>query len=182
VRFRELDQCRAQRPKARRQCVDRIAQPQPQVGRDLVVARACRVQLFAGIADQCHEPLLDREMHVLVFAAPREFASLDLAPDGGETALDGGEICGRQHVHACQHACVRERARDVHQPEPAIEIDRGVETLHALGERFAEATRPRRSLGSGSALLVAGLVSGHYLPRRRLFPTIAGRKRWAVAA
>jgi hypothetical protein len=45
--------------------VDSGAQPQPHVGRHLVVARAAGVQPFARFADQFRETLLDIEMHVL---------------------------------------------------------------------------------------------------------------------
>jgi hypothetical protein len=58
--------------------VDRVAQPEPDVGGHLVVARAAGVQALAGIADKRGEALLDVEMHILVIEIPVELAGLDL--------------------------------------------------------------------------------------------------------
>ena len=55
--------------------VDRVAQPQPHVGRDLVVARAAGVQALAGIADQRGQARLDVEVHVLEVERPGERAA-----------------------------------------------------------------------------------------------------------
>ena len=47
------------------QLIDLVAQPQAQVGRHLVVARARGMQPLARIADERGEASLDVEMHVL---------------------------------------------------------------------------------------------------------------------
>ena len=59
--------------------VDLVAQPQAQVGRDLVVARARGVQALAGVADQRGEAALDVEVHVLGVERPAEAPGVDLA-------------------------------------------------------------------------------------------------------
>ena len=50
--------------------VDRVAHPEPEIGRHLVVARARRVQPPGGVADQLLQPRLD--VHVDVFERARE--------------------------------------------------------------------------------------------------------------
>ena len=63
------------------EAVDRAAHPQPEIGRDLVVARARRVQPPGRRADQLGEPRLDVEVDVLVRLAEDEGAGFDLGPD-----------------------------------------------------------------------------------------------------
>ncbi len=58
--------------------VDCIAHEQPEVGRDLIVARARRVQPAGGRTDQFAEPALDIHMNVLQRAFELEFARFDL--------------------------------------------------------------------------------------------------------
>jgi hypothetical protein len=58
--------------------VDLVAQPQPHVGGDLVVARAAGVQPLAGVADQLGQAGLDVQVHVLQVELPVEAAGLDL--------------------------------------------------------------------------------------------------------
>ena len=54
--------------------VERVADEQPEVGRDLVVARARGVQASRRRADQFAEPALDIHMNVLERALERERA------------------------------------------------------------------------------------------------------------
>ena len=56
MRFREPDQGPLQRHELFVEAVDRIAHPEPQVGRDLIVAAACGVEAARGIADQLAQP------------------------------------------------------------------------------------------------------------------------------
>ena len=58
--------------------VDRVAHPEPKIGRDLVVARAGGVQPPGRRPDQFGEPALDVHVDVLERALERELAGLDL--------------------------------------------------------------------------------------------------------
>jgi hypothetical protein len=58
--------------------VDRIADPQPEVGGDLIVARARGMQPSGSRPDQFVEPALDVHMDVLERALELEFARFDL--------------------------------------------------------------------------------------------------------
>jgi hypothetical protein len=62
--FGQIDQGGLQGKQQRADIVDRLAQPQPDIGCHLVIARAGGVQAFAGIADQFGQTLLDIQMHV----------------------------------------------------------------------------------------------------------------------
>jgi hypothetical protein len=58
--------------------VDRVADPQPKVGRDLIVTRARRMQPTGRRPDQFAEPALDVHMDVLERALELELARFDL--------------------------------------------------------------------------------------------------------
>ena len=65
-----------------------VAQPEADVGGDLVVAGAGGVQALAGIAHQFGEALLDVEVYVLEVERPFEAAGGDLLTNGCKTTLD----------------------------------------------------------------------------------------------
>ncbi len=182
VLLREVDERDPKRAQAHDQCIDGTAQPQPRVGRDLVVARARRVQPLAGITGELRQPHLDVHVHVFERALPDEFAALDLALYLLQATLDGGEIGGGEDAGGREHARMRKRSGNVDGGQAAVGVDRCVKALHALGHRFAEAPRPGALGRCASIWLVAGRVFGHSLPRRRLFPTIAGRRSSVHAA
>ena len=58
-----------------------VADPEPEIHRHLVVARACRVQPSGGRADVGGEPRLDVHVDVLERALEGEAAALDFATD-----------------------------------------------------------------------------------------------------
>ena len=69
---------RAGRPPARVDGVDGRADPQAEIGRDLVVARACGVQPSGRRPDQLGEAALHVHVDVLERTLELEFAALDL--------------------------------------------------------------------------------------------------------
>ena len=58
--------------------VDAVAHPEPEVGRDLIVARARGVQPPGRRANQLGEPALDIHVNVLKLALELELAGADL--------------------------------------------------------------------------------------------------------
>ena len=78
VSIGQLDQRMLQPIDAAYDLIDFATQPQPSVGRDLVVARAAGVQTLAGFADQLRQTPLDVQMNVFEFDAPFELIALDL--------------------------------------------------------------------------------------------------------
>ena len=65
----------------RRQAVDRVAHPQAEIGRHLVVAAARGVQPAAGLADALGQAGLDVHVDVFQRGIEREAAGLDLVRD-----------------------------------------------------------------------------------------------------
>ena len=77
-----------QRTQQGQDLVGGVTQPQADVGGDLVVARAGRVQALAGVADQLGQALLDVEVDILQIQRPLEAAGGDLLTNGCKTTLD----------------------------------------------------------------------------------------------
>ena len=142
VSIGQLDQSMLQPIDAAHDVIDFAAQPQPRVGRDLIVARAAGVQALAGVADQIGQALLDIQMNVFEFDAPFELIALDLFANLLQAALDVRQIDCADDAALMQHRCVRERALDVCERESAIEADRCRVTQHEIRHRFVESARP----------------------------------------
>ena len=70
----KIVQCRVDR-------VERVADPEAEIERHLVVARARRMEPSCGLADDLGEARLDVHMDVLQGAGEREGAGLDFARD-----------------------------------------------------------------------------------------------------
>jgi hypothetical protein len=139
-----VDQRRLQVGKHRLQAVDRVAHPQADIERDLVVARARRVQAPAGRADEVGQPALDVEMDVLELGRELEAAGLDLLAHPGQPSLDGAAVLGREDALGDQHVAVGDRARDILRVEPAVEPDGGVDLLHDFRRAELVAAAPHR--------------------------------------
>jgi len=156
--------------------VDRIAHPQPEIGRHLVVARARRVQSPAGIADALDQARLDVHVDVFQRLGEREFFPADLGRDVPEPALDRGCVLGRQNPDLRQHRRVRERGLDVLPPHLAVEADRRIYRLHDRRGSGSEATAPL-CVGVGFVLVRRLSHERHSIMqpmRRRAILTAAG--------
>src|SRR5690606_20271454 len=68
--------------------VDLVAQPQADIGGDLVVARTARVQALARVADQFDQALFDVEVDIFQVQRPSEAARADFFKDLLHAALD----------------------------------------------------------------------------------------------
>ena len=93
--------------------VDAVAQPQPHIGGDLIVARARRVQLLARFADEFGEPRLDVHVDVFERFAPDELAALDFAANARQAAHDGAMFGSFEHADVAQHVGMSDGAEDV---------------------------------------------------------------------
>jgi hypothetical protein len=126
------------------------------VGRDLVVARASRVELSADGPDDLDQAPLDRHVDVLVLERDGEGVVLDLAADLLEAALDLREVLGADDLAAREHARMRERLRDVIGRQAPVEVDRRVERpedrVLGLGEaRHGAGVYERAAVGRPAA-------------------------------
>ena len=126
----------------REDAVDRVAQPQADVGGDLVVAAAAGVQAFAGVAHQLRQARLDVQVHVFQRQLPFKRAALDFGADGAHPALDGGVIELGNDALGGQHFGVRQAALDVGRGQPLVEEHAGGVALHQLAHGFAEQGGP----------------------------------------
>ena len=63
------------------EAVDRIAQPQPQIGCDLVIARPRGMKAPRHRPDQLSEARLDVHVNVFVFGAEHKAAAFNFRPD-----------------------------------------------------------------------------------------------------
>jgi hypothetical protein len=73
----QVDQRRTELAEQHQDVVDGVAQPEADVGGDLVVARTAGVQALAGVANQRGQALLDVEVHVFEVELPFEAAGFD---------------------------------------------------------------------------------------------------------
>ncbi|CFL96659.1 Uncharacterised protein [Bordetella pertussis] len=148
------------------QGVDFVAQPQADVGGDLVVARAAGVQALAGVAHELHQALLDVQVHVFQVQQPLERAGVDLREDLLHAALDVGQVLGRDDALRGQHVGVRQRAADVVARHALVEIDRGRVAFDEVGNGFRETGGPRLRLVGELVLAGVGSIchdAGNYI-------------------
>ena len=115
---------------ARIEPVDGVAHPQPEVGRDLVVARARGVQPPGRRPDQLGEPRLD--VHMDVFQRPLELepAALHLRQDRVQAGNDRLGVGRRNNALMSQHLGVGPACRDVLAKQLAVDVDRGIYVRH----------------------------------------------------
>ena len=138
----ESDQRRLQPRELGVDAVDLGAQPQPDVGGDLVVARAPRVQFLAGDTYALRKACLDVHVHVLERHAPGEAIALDFLAYLREASANRAELLVGEHPGADQHLGMRQRSADVVQRKALVEGHRGGEALDEGVGALAEAASP----------------------------------------
>ncbi len=124
--------------------VDRVAHPEAEIDRDLVVAGARGVQPAGRRSDDLGKAAFHVHMDVFERARERERARLDFAFDLGETLGDSLGVGGFDDALAREHGEMGLGASDVLGGELAVEIDRGVDLLHRLGRTPGEPAAPHR--------------------------------------
>jgi len=117
-----LHERRLQTADGKAQFHDFLAQPQPHVQRDLIVARAAGVELGPGRL-AAGQGVLNVHVDILQILAPDEFAGDDFPGDGGEALFDGARLAGVEHADFFQHGGMGQRAEDVVFPEPPVKGD-----------------------------------------------------------
>ena len=114
--------------------VDLVADPEPEVGRDLVVAAAAGVELAADVADAVDEGPLDVHVDVFQLLAELELAGGDFVADLLQAGDDLVPLVVGEDAHFGEHVGVGDRAADIVGVEPAVEA-------HAFGELLDTAVR-----------------------------------------
>ena len=113
-----------------------VAQIQPQVERDLIVARTPGMQLAPGLANQRDQPALDREMDVFIGNVEFEDAALDLIFDTLESADDRTHFAGLEQADLREHLRMRDRSANIVPKKPPVERQRRGECFD-LGQTAA---------------------------------------------
>ena len=162
VGARDLDQRAAQSAHERDHCADFVAQIEPQIERDLIVARSRGMQFAARGPDFFDQPALDREMDILVGDVEAKMPGTDLALDSAETRSDLARFRRGDQANLREHLRVRDRTENIVAVEPPIERQRRAEGFD-LGQ-------PRNLEASANEILAA-IGGGHswrgFLGRRR---------------
>ena len=128
----------ARRCRLRRQGVDHggdgalqprypAAQIEPQIQRDLFVARTAGVQAAAGVADPFHQLALHETVHVFVVARDERRVRARLVEERRQRPLERVRVTGGQHAGVPQRAPPRDAAGDVVFEQTAIETEGGAE-------------------------------------------------------
>ena len=105
VLFAQLNQGALERAKFPGDLQDFLSQPEPQIQRDLIVARAPGMQLRArGHAAR----QLRFEVHVDVFQLPppAEFSGLDFSGDAVQPVQNGPQLGAAEHANFLEHGGV----------------------------------------------------------------------------
>ena len=108
---------------------DFVAQIEPQIERDLIVARARSMQFAPRLAGDRNQAALDRKMNVFIGDIELETTGLDLLLNLLETANDRAQLAGLQQSDFGEHPRMRDRSVNVVAIEPAIERQRRGEGL-----------------------------------------------------
>ncbi len=150
--------------------VDRVPDPQFEVGGDLVVARAGGVEAPRRRPDQLGQPVLDMHVDVLERRILRHAAGFIFVLDAVEPLLDRVGVLLGDDALGGEHRDMHARCFDVLPPEPLVEADRGIYLAHERRGALGEAPAPH---GVGVLILAA---CDRLSPRPRARPR-TGRMR-----
>ena len=124
------------------QAVDEVADVKPEIGRDLIVSRARRMQAAGDGTDDFGEPRFD--VHVNVFERPRENegSGTDFLLDLREAFRDALRVRARDDALRGQHRDMGLRSLDILGPEPLVEVDGDVDRVQYGVRRVGETSAP----------------------------------------
>src|SRR6185369_4010428 len=135
--------------------------------RDLVVARAPRVQLAADLADHLQQAALDVHVDVLELGTERERAGLQLPPHRREPAHDAIALGVGEQSGPGEGPGPGDAAGDVVGPEPAIEGEGAREARRGGIGSGAEPGPRQRLVGGahGSSAAMSSMIRWVTRPR-----------------
>jgi hypothetical protein len=123
---------------------DAPAQIEPEIERDLLVARTSGMEATAGIADPLDELALHEAVHVFVGSGHERRLAFARREDFLEAAADGGGVVSRQHSCGRERIGPRETPGHVVFEERAIEAERDAELERGGVGGLIEASGPER--------------------------------------
>ena len=114
-----------------------LHQPQPEIGRHLVVAAAAGMQLAGRLADEFAQPPLDRGMDILVGRGECERFRSQFFSDLRQAGAEFRELIGRQQSGALERMSPGDRAADVLGGQAAVDGQRRVQCIrHCVQSAF----------------------------------------------
>ena len=158
VLFRQIQQCRLKVLNQASDDGNLVAQPQADVGGDLVVAAAAGVQAFARVADFVGQAAFDVHMDIFQIGRPFDFAAADFFEDFRHTPADVRQIAFVQHAGFFQHLRVGQRALNVPFGKPSVETDGGGVLFDEFGNGFVETSGPGFVVHKDSLMGLFGAV------------------------
>jgi hypothetical protein len=141
--------------------IDFVANPKAQIGGDLVVAAAARVELAADVADPIDQRPLNVHVDVFEILPEVEPASRDFVADLFQAGDDLVPLLVGQHADFGEHVGVGHGAADIVGVEAAVEAHAFGELLDTAVRRLIKDTTPRL-VGQCSAQ--SGPAAGGRLP------------------
>ena len=165
-----------QRRQAAVDLVDARADPEPQVGGDLIVSAAGRMEFPAHVADPLHQGRLDVHVDIFEFGTELEPILLNFLADFLQRLLNLLAFVGRNQADLGEHLGVGDRALNILRIEPAVEAHALGELLDAAVRRLLEHAPPRffshasasrlgrtpRKFTILAAKTAAGVSTGHH--------------------
>ena len=137
-----IDQRSLQGGKRRIRHIDRVAHPQAEIGRHLVVARPRCVKPAGRVADHIGQPRLDIHVNIFEFGLEIEIPALNFVPDRGQTATNRSHVRAGQNARIAQHPGVRNRSGDILGIERLVKADGSVNSFHKRIGRCGEPSTP----------------------------------------
>ncbi len=133
-----------QRRQPRAHGIHRVAHPQAEIGRHLIVARARGVEPAGGGTDQLGQPAFHRHVDILEAQILGRAGGFIFAGDPLQPGIDRGDILLADDALPAEHRGMRAAAGDVLPPQPFVERDRGVDFAHDGARPVGETPAPHR--------------------------------------
>ena len=135
-----------------------VAQVEPQVGGDLVVAGPAGAQLAAEAAEPLQQAALQRGVHVLVVDGRAELPGGAGRLQVVQRGQDPAQLLRVEQAGAGEHPGVRPGAGDVVRGEPPVELHAHRQPGEGLGGAAGEPAAPQARPVGGGAVLGQALV------------------------
>lgn len=156
------------RAKSMVEFIDGVTDKELEVGRDLIISRACRVQPSSHRSDQLAKPGFDVEVNILILTPERETVFGDFTGNCVEAFEDRFAVVARNDTGSDQHGAVGARTFDVLLGQTPVDIDRCVDRFHRLVRAGAETTAPHFVACHGARLKHGGSMTERLLFRALL--------------
>jgi hypothetical protein len=95
------------------QPIDFMAEPEADIGRDLIIARAASMKTLTRITHELYEPLFNIEMDIFEIQKPLEATLIDFSQNLHHSAFDIAAILRRDHFDSLEHLGMCQGALDI---------------------------------------------------------------------